>query len=164
MKLWRLLKMIGVSYCLIGENCTYSGSNNFVEGLKKLFDLGEVICVCPEVLGGLSIPRPPAEIQATNPLKVENNLHQDVTNEYMFGAQKALEIFIENNVKVAILKFRSPSCGNQGIYDGTFTHRLIEGQGVFAKLCEDHGIKVFNEHQISEFLKYMGKEKYSQCF
>ena len=69
-----------------------------------------------------------------------------------------MSIFIAHDVKVAILKFRSPSCGCDGIYDGTFSHTLIDGQGVFAKMCEEHGIKVFHEKQIEEFLKYIGKE------
>lgn len=150
---------IGVSSCLIGIKCTYSGSHNLIQGLKKLYDLGDVVEVCPEVFGGLSTPRDPAEIQSVTSLRVETCQHKDVTKEYVLGAKKALDVFIKNNVKVAILKFRSPSCGNQGIYDGTFTHRLIEGQGVFAKLCEEHGIKVFNENQLTEFLKYIGKEE-----
>lgn len=150
---------IGVSKCLLGINCTYSGSHNLVNGLKVLYEQGIVVGVCPEVLGGLSTPRDPAEIQSGVPLYIETCQHQDVTKKYVEGAYKALDIFIENNVEVAILKFRSPSCGNQGVYDGTFAHRLIDGQGVFAKLCEEHGIKVFNENQITEFLKYIGKEE-----
>lgn len=150
--------MIGASACLIGENCTYSGQNNGIEGLQKLYEQGFVIAVCPEVLGGLPTPRDPAEIQECDPLRIETNQHQDVTLEYTLGAKKALDIFLKNNVDVAILKFRSPSCGSDGIYDGTFTHTLIDGQGVFAKLCEEHGIQVFHEKQIQELLKYIGKE------
>ena len=150
--------MIGVSACLIGENCTYSGKNNLVLGLKRLYELGEVVCVCPEVMGGLSTPRNPAEIQSVEPLLITTNQQVDVTKEYLEGAKKAMSIFIAHDVKVAILKFRSPSCGCDGIYDGTFSHTLIDGQGVFAKMCEEHGIKVFREKQIEEFLKYRGKE------
>lgn len=151
--------MIGASACLIGENCTYSGMNNLVLGLQKLYQENKIICVCPEVLGGLPTPRPPAEILSQEPFSIFNNQDQDVTAEYMTGAQKALNTFLENDVKVAILKFRSPSCGNKGVYDGTFSHVLIDGQGVFAKMCEEHGIRVFNENQITEFLKYIGKEE-----
>lgn len=151
---------IGISTCLAGVNCTYKGTHNFIKGLDKFIEDydGQVIMACPEVLGGLSIPRPPAEIQCQNPLLIKNIQDGDVTNEYQRGACTALNIFLENHVDVALLKFRSPSCGNDGIYDGTFSHILIEGKGIFAKLLEDHGIKVFNENQIDEFLKYIGKE------
>lgn len=150
---------IGVSCCLIGENCTYSGSNNLVSGLKRLYEQGCVVKVCPEVLGGLSTPRDPAEIQSHAPLTIATCSGKDVTKEYWEGALKALEIFKENDIRVAILKFRSPSCGNLGVYDGTFTHKLIDGQGIFAKLCQEHGIRIFNENQMPEFLKYIGKEE-----
>jgi len=149
---------IGVSECLIGHHCTYSGSHNLVEGLLKMYEDGLVVIACPEVLGGLSTPRPPAEIQQLNPLVITNNQGQDVTKEYIEGAKKALDIFLENDVKVAVLKFRSPSCGCDGIYDGTFSHRLIDGQGVFAQLLKENGIKVFHEKQMNELLKYIGKE------
>ena len=93
-----------------------------------------------------------------NPLVVETRYHQDVTQEYVSGAKKALDIFIQNDIHVALLKYRSPSCGCDGIYDGTFQHQLIAGQGVFAKMCQEHGIMLFHENQIEEFLKYIGKE------
>lgn len=150
---------IGISTCLAGINCTYSGFNNLVDGLKRLYDEGKLVVACPEVLGGLSIPRHPAEIQSRDPLLIQTNHGEDVTDAYLNGAKKALDIFINNGVEVAILKYRSPSCGNDGVYDGTFSHTLIDGQGVFAKMLNDHGIKVFNEHQIDEFLKYIGKEE-----
>lgn len=120
---------IGVSSCLVGINCTYNGSHNLISGLKKLYKDDKIIIACPEVLGGLSIPRDPAEIQGKEPFVIKTNKNQDVTYEYIKGANKALNIFLENDVKIAILKFRSPSCGNDGVYDGSFSHRLIEGQG-----------------------------------
>lgn len=150
---------IGVSQCLIGDCCTYSGKNNLVKGLKKMYDDGLVVAACPEVLGGLSTPRSPAEIISQNPLVIQNNQGGDVTNEYVLGAKKSLDIFLRNNVEVAVLKFRSPSCGCDGIYDGTFSHRLIEGEGVFAKLLKEKGVQVFHENQLDEFLKYIGKEE-----
>jgi len=140
--------------------CTYSGSDNLTEDLEKLIEQldAQMIMVCPEVMGGLPIPRPPAEIQTRDPLVIETNQGKDVTHEYITGAKKALQIFLDNHVEVAILKFRSPSCGNDGVYDGQFSHTLVDGQGVFAELLEENGIKVFNEKQIPEFLKYIGKE------
>lgn len=150
--------MIGASSCLVGMNCTYKGSNNLVKGLKTLYEMGEVICVCPEVSGGLSTPRSPAEIKSFEPLYIENFQGEDVTKQYVLGAKKSLEILKEKNIQAVILKFRSPSCGNQGVYDGTFTHTLIDGQGVFAKLCQENDIQVFNENQVTDLLKYIGKE------
>lgn len=149
---------IGMSSCLAGMNCTYSGSNHLIKELENFIDEydGQIVIACPEVLGGLSTPRDPAEIQSVNPLLIKTNKGKDVTYEYVTGARKALQIFLDNDVEVALLKFRSPSCGNDGVYDGRFTHTLIAGQGVFAKLLEENGIKVFNEKQIPEFLKYIG--------
>ncbi len=156
---------IGISSCLVGIDCTYSGSNNLVRGLQKLYKEGKAVIACPEVLGGLSIPRDPAEIQSQNPLTITTIHNRDVTYEYQQGAQKALDIFIENDVSVAILKWRSPSCGNDGVYDGSFSHHLIDGQGVFAQMLAEHGIKVFNEKQISEFLAYIGEnDEYKSYF
>lgn len=149
---------IGVSQCLLGVCCTYNGKSHPVEVIIKMNEKHQVVPVCPEVLGGLPIPRDPAEIQSMNPLVVETRYHQDVTKEYVSGAKKALDIFIKNDIHVALLKYRSPSCGCDGIYDGTFQHQLIAGQGVFAKMCQEHGIMLFHENQIEEFLKYIGKE------
>lgn len=150
---------IGVSACLAGISCTYKGTHHQIELIKTLYDQGLIVVVCPEVLGGLPIPRAPSEIMTTDPLCVQNDQHQDVTQEYLDGAYRALEIFKDNEVDVAILKFRSPSCGIDGIYDGTFQHRLIEGQGVFAELCQKNGIMLFHENQISEFIKYLRKDE-----
>lgn len=151
--------MIGVSSCLVGVNCTYNGKNNLVNGLKKLYNQGKVVAICPEVLGGLLTPRDPAEIITLEPLFIQTVNGKDVTKEYQSGAKKALEILKKRDVQVVVLKFRSPSCGNEGIYDGTFSHTLVDGQGVFVQLLEQNGIKIFNEFQINEFLKYIGKEE-----
>lgn len=149
---------IGVSQCLLGVQCTYNGKSHPVHVIIEMNKNNQVIPVCPEVLGGLPIPRDPAEIQSNDPLIVKTIYHQDVTQEYLTGAKKALDIFIQNDITVALLKFRSPSCGCDGVYDGTFQHRLIEGQGVFAKMCQEHGIQLFHENQIEEFLKYIRKD------
>lgn len=157
--------MIGVSSCLLGKNCTYNADNHLIKELKVLHDQGLVIDVCPEVLGGLLIPRNPAEIITWHPLKIETINHQDVTLEYVTGAKKALEIFQKSHVDVAVLKFRSPSCGVDGVYDGTFSHQLIDGQGVFAQLLKASGIQVFSENQMNEFLNYIRKdENYGSYF
>lgn len=115
---------IGVSSCLLGINCKYNGQSNKNEGIIKLKEKYELVPICPEVLGGLPTPRIPAEIIKD---KVINKQGIDVTRNYNDGANKALQILKENNINIVILKSKSPSCGRDRIYDGTFSHILIEG-------------------------------------
>ncbi len=139
-----------VSACLLGENCKYSGGNNYtpdVEALKEKFD---VIPVCPEQMGGLPTPRIPAERVGEKVLTREGT---DVTAEYRRGAEETLAIAKANGVKFAVLQERSPSCGSECVYDGTFSGKLIPGQGVTAQLLEENGIKVYSSGRIAEFLK-----------
>ena len=139
-----------VSACLLGENCKYSGGNNYtpaVEALKEKFD---VIPVCPEQMGGLPTPRIPAERVGEKVLTREG---ADVTAEYRKGAEDALAIAQANGVKFAVLQERSPSCGGECVYNGTFSGKLIPGQGVTAQLLEENGIKVYSSGRIEEFLK-----------
>lgn len=137
---------IAVSACLLGENCKYSGGNNRSECL--LSELAkhpeiEIIPVCPEVAGGLPTPRPPAEIVDG---EVVNNLGASVDAEYRAGvaAEMArLKPHIESGELVAaVLQSRSPSCGVHEVYDGTFTGRLIPGQGLFAGALERGGVRI----------------------
>jgi len=138
--------MILVSACLLGANCQYNGENDFTkELLEFLKDKGEFIAVCPEVLGGLPIPRDGAEIVGD---KVKTAKGGDVTKEFLSGAEKVLKIAKENNVDLAILKAKSPSCGVGTIYDGTFSRKLISGDGVTAALLRKNGIKVMTEKDI----------------
>lgn len=130
-----------VSACLLGENCKYSGGNNLSEKLVEMLKGHEVIPVCPEVLGGLPIPRAPGEIVDG---VVRNADGTSVDYEYRHGAQLCLEIALEEDVDCAVLQSRSPSCGVGIIYDGTFSHVKIPGNGVFAQLLIDNGIKVYD--------------------
>lgn len=130
-----------VSACLLGENCKYSGGNNLSEKLVEMLKGHEVIPVCPEVLGGLPIPRAPGEIVDG---VVRNADGTSVDYEYRHGAQLCLEIALEEGVDCAVLQSRSPSCGVGIIYDGTFSHVKILGNGVFAQLLIDNGIKVYD--------------------
>ncbi len=131
-----------VSACLIGLPCNYAGKSSFNQELFDLFLKGEVIPVCPETMGGLSVPRVPAERVGQ---KVVNKEGIDVTEEFMKGAEKTLEIALQNKVDEAILKSRSPSCGVGRIYDGTHTGSFTEGNGITAELLMKNGIKVKNE-------------------
>lgn len=128
-----------VSACLLGENCKYNGGNNKSEKLSAFLKDKTVVAVCPEVLGGLPTPRTPSEIvNGTVFTRDGENVHA----AFCAGAQKALQIAENEQVELAILQSRSPSCGAKQIYDGTFSGRKIEGQGIFAKCLSDAGIPV----------------------
>ena len=130
-----------VSGCLLGENCKYNGGNNYSEKVAEYIKGHEVISVCPECLGGLPTPRVPAEI--VNGV-VTNREGQNVDAEFRKGAEIALEIAQKEQIDVAILQSRSPSCGVKQIYDGTFSGTRIDGQGVFARLLKENGIPMMD--------------------
>lgn len=135
--------MILVSACLCGVNCKYNGGNNLNEEMLELLKKGEVLLVCPEQLGGLETPRNPSEIKIiNNEIKVFMNDGRDVTANYQKGAAEVLRLAQELNIKKAILKKKSPSCGCGEIYDGTFTNTLTKGNGITASLLIDNGIEV----------------------
>ncbi|RXK14270.1 hypothetical protein CP965_02130 [Halarcobacter mediterraneus] len=156
-----------ISSCLLGEDVRYDGGNssfaynpNFSFSEKELFmDIlceNEVYSLCPEIKGGLNTPRKPAEItSAEKPFKVETINKDDVTINFLLGAKKALELCLEENIKIALLKSKSPSCGNIQIYDGTFSNTLVQGQGLTARLLNENGIKVFNETQLKELEQFI---------
>ena len=132
---------IMVSACLMGENCKYNGGNNYKQKVIDYVKGHEVIAVCPEVMGGLPTPRIPAEIVEGI---VINKDGVNVDKEFRTGAEKALQIAIENDVDLVILQSRSPSCGVKQIYDGTFSGKKNDGQGVFAKMLSEKGFKVLD--------------------
>ncbi len=134
-----------VSACLLGENCKYNGKNNYRERVAKYLEGHEVIPVCPEVLGGLTTPRDPSEIADG---VVTNCKGISVDRQFRKGAEEALRIAVENGIDLAILQSRSPSCGVRQIYDGTFTGRLIPGQGVFAGMLRENGFRVMDCEEI----------------
>ncbi len=134
-----------VSACLLGVNCRYKGDGKRNERILELGNKHTLIPVCPEQLGGLPTPREPAEQQGD---RVINKAGQDVTQAYRSGAAAALYIAKLNNVKFAVLKSRSPSCGSGMIYDGSFSGKLIGGDGVCAALLQQNGIEVFTEDEL----------------
>ena len=136
-----------VSACLLGKNCKYNGGNNLNQRVLDFIEGHEVIGVCPEQLGGLSTPRLPAEIVDG---VVTNKEGVSVDAEFRKGAQSALAAALENNVDLAILQSRSPSCGVKEIYDGSFSGQKIKGQGVFTRLLSAHGIKVLDAEDVAE--------------
>lgn len=140
-----------VSACLLGENCKYSGDNNKNEKVIALSKKHKLIPICPECFGELPTPRPPAEIKGN---KVINKLGEDVTEQFADGAEKALYVAEESSCQIAILKERSPSCGFGEIYDGSFTGKLIRGNGITAQLLYDHGITILGESKADKIKNY----------
>ena len=138
---------IVVSACLLGENCKYTGGNNRSEELLALLSGHEVFPVCPEVLGGLPVPRVPAEI--VNGAVISRD-GISVNEEFLRGASAALEICIQERPDLVILQPRSPSCGVGWIYDGTFSGKLVAGNGVFAAMALENGFRVASAEQILE--------------
>ena len=147
--------MILVSSCLCGEKCKYNGNDNLNPEVVAYLKQKEVLQVCPEVLGGLSTPRTPAEIVGGSAIDViEGNARvmtkegDDVTKAFIEGALKVVEIAKQFNVQEAILKSKSPSCGKGEIYDGSFNHNLIVGNGITAEMLLREGIKVTTEVEL----------------
>lgn len=131
--------MILVSACLAGERCRYDGQAKPSIDLIELVEKGEAISVCPEVMGGLPIPRLPSEKLGE---KVLNSRGEDVTHQFNEGAMKAWSKIENESIERAILKTKSPMCGAGTIYDGTFSGSLIKGDGVFTKLLKSKNIPV----------------------
>ena len=134
-----------VSDCLLGTNCKYSGGNNYSKKLEEFLKDKECVAVCPEVLGGLSVPRHPCEIVSG---VVMNDAGENVDGEFREGAAKAAEIAEKEEIDLAVLQPRSPSCGIGIIYDGSFSGKKIRGNGVFAQLLIDKGFKVISEEDL----------------
>lgn len=134
---------IGVSACLLGVRCKYDGTSNYAEeAVKALAERFILIPVCPEQLGGLTTPRPPAEIVSKRVISKDG---VDVTAAFERGAEETLALFELLKVKAAILKEGSPSCGSSLIYDGTFSGIKIPGEGLTARKLRENGIPVVSE-------------------
>jgi uncharacterized protein YbbK (DUF523 family) len=144
-----------ISACLAGRACRFDGSSNEDDRVGRLVAEGRAVLICPEMDGGLGTPRAPAEIvggDGSDVLagrgRVVTEQGKDVTNAYVEGARRALEASQSSGAKVAILKSRSPSCGNGAIYDGTFSRSLVAGDGVTAALLRGNGIEVLADEEL----------------
>ena len=144
-------RKILVSACLLGICCRYDGRGNPNDAVLSLLNRDDItlIPVCPEQLGGLSTPRIPSERRGE---RVVNRAGEDVTSQFIRGAEEALRIAKLYGCQVAVLKERSPSCGCGRIYDGTFSGKLTDGDGVTAELLRREGIKVYGESQVTEMI------------
>lgn len=143
-----------VSACLLGVKCRYDGSGGRNEDWIDAYPDVHFIPVCPEQLGGLKTPRCPAEcIKKGEETCVITQDGENVTDAYERGAQESLRLAKLYHCEMAILKERSPSCGSGEIYDGTFTHTRILGDGVAAKRLKEAGILVYGESRAAEVLR-----------
>ena len=156
-------KKVLISACLLGKNCRYNGEHSKLTELEEI-DV-EWIPVCPEESGGLGTPRPSAEMQGSaedilnGKGKVLTNKGKNVTQEFIRGADKSLKLGLGAEVKIAVLKSKSPSCGIGKIYDGSFTKTLKTGDGIFAHLCHENDIECISSDNINQIKKTLAKLK-----
>ena len=136
------MEKILISACLVGDKVRYDGKSQYHPLVKELLQKYELVPFCPEVEGGLTTPRVPSEISKG---KVLNKEGRDVTRQFQTGAELALNICKYLQIKIAILKDGSPSCGSSEIHDGRFTGRMIKGKGITTTLLEKNGIKIFSK-------------------
>ena len=158
-------QLVLVSACLIGQPVRYNAIHQCCESevLAQWLAQGRVVPVCPEVSGGLPVPRPPAEISAgaggakvlLGQARVIDRQGQDVSHAFISGARHVLEQAQSQNIRVAVLKEGSPSCGSGYIYDGSFTSKRVTQQGVLAALLAGSGIRVFSEEQFAQANDYL---------
>lgn len=151
--------MLLISACLIGEPVRYDGRSYLHTTLQQLFLNKKAHALCPELLGGFSTPRLPAEIVGgtgqdvlDGKAKIADSSGLDVTELYLKGAYRTLEIARQIQATCVVLKENSPSCGSQKIYNGTFQGERITGVGITTALLQRHGFEVISENEIEEWL------------
>ncbi|WP_277288671.1 DUF523 domain-containing protein [Veillonella montpellierensis] len=138
-----------ISACLYGIACRYDGKDNRISYIELLQQRYTLIPCCPEVMGGLPTPRTPAERRGRDVITRKGVV---VTREFQRGVYQSVQLAKQYGCKVALLKANSPSCGCGFIYDGTFTHTLIVGDGLLTEALKDEGIHVFTEKEIEKLL------------
>jgi uncharacterized protein YbbK (DUF523 family) len=148
-----------ISACLLGIECRYDGTGKAVPELQRILEGYHVVPICPETLGGLIVPRPPAEIQGgggaevlAGTARVMSREGRECTAEFIRGAEAVLQLVRQHQPLLLILKANSPSCGVGAIYDGSFSARLKPGDGVTAALLKRNGVKVYSETDFLEKL------------
>jgi uncharacterized protein YbbK (DUF523 family) len=152
------MEKILVSRCLLGHRVRYDGGAHGPFDLLAVWQAqGRIVPLCPEVAGGLPTPRPPAEIPGgqggavlDGRLPVVTDSGEDVTRAFVAGAAAALELIARHGIRLAVLKARSPSCGNVENYDGSFSGTRVAGEGVTAAALKRAGVAVFNETELHE--------------
>jgi uncharacterized protein YbbK (DUF523 family) len=152
------LEKILISACLLGERVRYHGGDAQCEHpiLHRWLAEGRLVPLCPEVIGGLSTPRPAAEITVTaEGQSVLTAAGADVTRAFERGAEAAVHACAAHGIRVAILKDGSPSCGSRSIYDGTFSGRQVDGEGITATRLRAAGVRIFSESEIDSAAAYL---------
>lgn len=153
-----------VSACLLGRPVRYDGGHSAAASdvLARWRREERVVAFCPEVAGGLSTPRAPAEIIGGDgddvldaKARVVTEAGDDVTEAFLRGAHRALQAAEDAGARIAVLKSKSPSCGSKSVYDGTFSGSRVDGHGVTTALLRRHGVRVFNEHELAEADAYV---------
>ena len=135
-----------VSGCLLGENCKYNGGNNYNPRVVEFLKGKEVISICPEIMAGMGCPRNPIEIVDG----VLTDCHgKNVDSLIRKSVMEIMERIRDEEIQCAVLQSRSPTCGVNQVYDGTFSGKLIPGSGVFAKSLMDAGYLVIDGEDIS---------------
>ena len=147
-------RKILVSSCLYGNAVRYNGCSKALrnEIFLKWKEEGRLIPVCPELDGGLDIPRMPSERTGRKVIRFDG---EDMSSEYAKGSIHALQAARENHVAFAVMKEKSPACGSSLIYDGEITGKTIHGEGTAVELLRNAGITVFSEHEIMEAAQYL---------
>lgn len=134
-----------VSACLLGKNCKYNGGNNYSAAVEEFVRDKDVVEICPEMMAGLGCPRTPIEIVDGVLMDREG---RNVDAPLRKAARDALEFAKEQHIDLAILQSRSPTCGVNQVYDGSFSGKLIAGQGVFARLLMEEGFAVLDGEDV----------------
>ena len=160
-----------ISACLLGERVRYHGGDAALSDriLDRWRREGRLVPICPEVAGGLSVPRPAAEIQGAGGLgvlkgtaRVVTSGGADVTNAFLAGARAGLDAALREGARVAVLKEGSPSCGSKEVYDGTFRGGRKAGSGVTAALLAEKQVRIFNEHELELARRYIAELENTQ--
>ena len=138
-----------ISACLLGMSCRYNGEGQIIPGSDKLMEKHHLVPICPEIYGGLSTPREPSEIKNGRVISKSGN---DLTEYFERGAEEILALAKLYHCKYAILKERSPSCGYKEIYDGTFSGKIINGNGILAALLLKNGIVIIDETETDKLI------------
>lgn len=160
------MEKVLISACLLGRPVRYNGKSLTVESkhLNEWRQQGRLVAICPEMEGGLPVPRAAAEIidgQVGNVVdgtaEVITIEGENVTGLFMSGAERVLSLCQQNNIKMAIFAEGSPSCGSSEVYDGSFSGRRIAGMGVTSALLERHGVEVFSQFQLTSASHYLNR-------
>lgn len=145
-----------ISACLMGVHCRYDGGGKTLPELEALMRLAQLVPICPEIMGGLTTPRTPAERVGERVLMRDST---DVTEAFIRGGCEACRLAKLYGARIAVLKERSPSCGSSKIYDGSFSGRIVHGWGVAAEMLREDGLRVFGESGVEELIEELKQIK-----